>query len=423
MRGQHRLLLAVTILALASVARAEDPALAVLGVEAVDVPHDLAQGLTDALRQRAAATQGLRILPAKDLVEMKMVFSCDELAPACMAQAGKSLGADKLLYGTLTKQKKGAHIAVSLRLLDVKTGNIERQVNDTAQKRELGRDSAAAAARWFSQLILIETKPILNIMTSQAGADVEVDGAAHGKTPVTIRDLSVGKHNLVISQPGRVTDRRTIELTPGGRFDLSLTLEEEKKPPVVTVVTPPVVTPPAKPPETGVVVLPPEPIKPLPPRPGHPGRTAKYVALGAGIGAVVAASVAIYTWRTYVGYEDSVRNNLTTVGNQTAMTAPLTLDQQQFFKNPNCNIDGRNLASGTALDKAKADCNSGQSYANATTALWVVAGGLAAAGVVAVIIGDRQAKAAERKPSIQQSLRILPAVGPNGGALQASFEF
>ena len=77
--------------------------MAVLGLESIDVPEPLAQQLTDALRQRAAATAGVRLVQGKDLIEIKMVFGCDGELPACMAQAGKALGADKLLYGTVKK--------------------------------------------------------------------------------------------------------------------------------------------------------------------------------------------------------------------------------------------------------------------------------------------------------------------------------
>ncbi len=78
-----------------------DPGVAVLGIEPVDVPEALTQAVTDALRQRAAATSGIHIVAGKDLVELKMIFGCDTEQTACMAQAGRSLGADKLLYGTL----------------------------------------------------------------------------------------------------------------------------------------------------------------------------------------------------------------------------------------------------------------------------------------------------------------------------------
>src|SRR5678815_1395208 len=78
-------------LVLAAAAAHADPNVAVLGIEPVDVPEQLTQALTDALRQRAAATPGIRVVQGKDLVEMKMIFGCDGEQASCMAQAGRSL--------------------------------------------------------------------------------------------------------------------------------------------------------------------------------------------------------------------------------------------------------------------------------------------------------------------------------------------
>src|SRR5437763_15661777 len=89
---------ALIALLVASSAQAADVSVAVLGLEPVDVPEPLAQQITDALRQRAASTAGLRMVQGKDLLEIKMVFGCPEELPACMAQAGKALGADQLRY-------------------------------------------------------------------------------------------------------------------------------------------------------------------------------------------------------------------------------------------------------------------------------------------------------------------------------------
>src|SRR3954471_12899323 len=132
----------------AGTAAADPTTVAVLGVEPMDVPEALAQQLTDALRpraggtaglpQRAAGTAGVRAVQGKDLIEIKMVFGCDQEQPACMAQAGKTLGAEKLLYGAIKKAGKGSReLAVTLKLLDVRSGTVEKTVTDNATKREL----------------------------------------------------------------------------------------------------------------------------------------------------------------------------------------------------------------------------------------------------------------------------------------------
>ena len=66
----------------------------------------VAAEITDALRQRVAATKGYQLLQGKDLVEVKLVFACPDAAPACMSQAGKSLGADKVIFGNVKKRRQ-----------------------------------------------------------------------------------------------------------------------------------------------------------------------------------------------------------------------------------------------------------------------------------------------------------------------------
>src|SRR5437763_4980728 len=207
MRRYCTLFIGLCALGVASgVHAAPDVSVAVLGIEPVDVPESLAQQLTDALRQKAASTGGVRMVQGKDLIEMKMVFGCDGELPACMAQAGKTLGADKLLYGTLKKGTSKTTVTVALKLLDDKTAVVEKFVNDTVQKRELaGNNVIGVAARWFGQLLEVEAKPTLTVTSDPAGANVSVDGNSYGRTPLTLRDLAPGTHQVTVSMSGRQT--------------------------------------------------------------------------------------------------------------------------------------------------------------------------------------------------------------------------
>src|SRR6185312_4635974 len=184
-------------------------------------------------------------------------------------------------------------VTVALKLLDVKTAVVEKFVNDTVQKRELaGSNVNAAAARWFGQLVEIESKPTLTVTSDPSGASVTVDGQPYGRTPVTLRDLSPGPHAVTVSMPGRQTFTRNVELRAGGSHDVVATLEPEQAP--VVARKEPLKPPPPEPPP----LVSPTP-SPQPLRAEHPGRTAKIVA-GVLVGAaVVTAAVAIYTWRTY----------------------------------------------------------------------------------------------------------------------------
>jgi hypothetical protein len=413
----RRYLLTIIAIALAGFsarsATAAEVNVAVLGIEPIDVPEPLAQQLTDALRQRAMATAGVHMIQGKDLIEVKMVFGCDGEAPSCMAQAGKSLGTDKLIYGTLKKGGTKVNVIVTLKVLDVKTATVERFVNDTVPKRELaGNNVNASAARWFGQLLEIEARPTLTVISDPSGASVTVDGTAYGKTPVTLRDLSAGVHSIVMSMPGRQTTSRNVELRTGGTHDLSVTLEPEAPPPVAQKeAPPPAVAPP--------LVVAPTPItnKPV----GHPGRAATIagaVALG---GALVAGGVLIYTYKSYSDLQTTARADL--------MDLRPTTSDTSFFSNPTCDPPA-NVVGATpgALNKYKSDCNSGNNFAAASTGLWVATGVLAAGGIAAIIVGQVQASKARKERAggvslLRQSLRVAPLFATTGGGISAAFEF
>jgi hypothetical protein len=419
MSGYRRLLAlfaGVVVAGAAAPARAEVTSVAVLGIEPIDVPEALAQQLTDALRQRASSTNGVRMVQGKDLIEIKMIFSCDGETPACLANAGKSLGADKLLYGTIKKGpgKGTQQVIVALKLLDVKSAAVEKFVNETIVKRELAAGSVNASAdKWFGALVEVDAKPTLLVDSEPQGGVVSVDGQAVGRTPQTLRELSAGTHTISVSMNGRVTTNNTVELRPGTRHNLVVKLDEVPS-------APPPYTPPPEP------VVAPSPMQPSAQQPqpsaqrGHPGRPAKAVALAAVGAAVVAGAVAIYTWRTYTSLEDTARADLM----MSKPASPSDADTA-FFKSPGCTPP--NDLTSPNIQTYKSDCKKGETFANATTALWVVTGALAASGVISYVIGDRQAAAAARERStaqvIKQSLRIAPVFSTQGGALTAAFEF
>ena len=333
------------VLASSSAVAAPDVSVAVLGLEPVDVPEPLAQQLTDALRQRASSTGGVRMVQGKDLIEVKMVFNCDGELPACMAQAGKTLGADKLLYGTVKKGSSKNTVTVALKLLDVKTAVIEKFVNDTVSKRELaGNNVNGVAARWFGQLLEVEAKPTLTVTSDPTGASVTVDGTSYGRTPLTLRDLTPGPHQVTVSMAGKQTFSRNVELRPGGSHDVVATLEAET-PAIVNKL-------PTRPPEPTPLITPPS-TTPPPLRNEHPGRTAKIVAGVLVGGALVTAAVAIYTWRHYSDLEGQAHADL-----EALKPMPVPAQDQAFFMNPSCNVPA-DLAGSAAAQKFHNDCSSG----------------------------------------------------------------
>jgi hypothetical protein len=308
--------------------------------------------------------------------------------------------------------KNSNNVMVALKLLDVNSGTIEKFVSDTVPKRDLaGGNVNTAAAKWFSALVEVEAKPTLNLTTTPPDAIVTVDGQPAGRTPVTLRDLAPGNHTVVLTLSGRVPVTKTIELHPGGTYEIAQQLELETAPAPVT-------PPPAQPAPEPVVT---PGTQPPPQETTHPGRLAKGLAIGAFAAAVVTSAVAIYTWRTYRGLEDTSHNDLK------ALSGMANSSNSGFFQNPGCSPPSS--LSGSGVQTYKNHCSSGQNYADATTALWVTSGVLAAAGIVGIVVGEHQANKARREQPktagrlIQQSLRLAPVFSTQAGGLQASFEF
>lgn len=207
-------------------AAAEAIPTAVLGFEPLEgVPDTLAADVTDALRQRVAATKEYQLLQGKDLVEVKLVFACPDEAPACLSQAGKSLGASKLIFGNV--KKAGGDYQVTVKLLDVNRAVVESFTTDTVS----GGKANATALRQLAPIWLAKLSGkgsgTISVRANFAGAAVSLDGTKVGVTgtaPVVISDVSPGKHEVAVEKSGYTTTKQEFTLAAGQSLPLTLDL-------------------------------------------------------------------------------------------------------------------------------------------------------------------------------------------------------
>jgi len=231
--------LGLSALALAAMApgraRADvDPVqVAVLGLETLDAPPALADQITDELRQRISASRDMKLVsgPTKDLVEIKLVFSCADEAPSCMAQAAKSLGADKLIFGSI--KRTGGDFAVWIKQLDARKEAVESWVTDTLKKQADAAVVKVAAARWFAKLTGHAASAgsgagAVQVTANLFGATVILDGVPAGVTgeqPLTIPEVAAGKHEVSIEKAGHATARQQLVVVAGQTASVNLTLQ------------------------------------------------------------------------------------------------------------------------------------------------------------------------------------------------------
>ena len=229
--GLPFLVLAVGLTAAALPSRAHaadagDAATAVLGIEPLEgAPDSVAAEITDALRQRVAATKGYQLLQGKDLVEVKLVFACPDAAPACMSQAGKSLGADKLIFGNV--KRAGNDYQVTLKLLDVSRAVVESFTAETVPRKHADASGLRSMAPGWLAKLSGKGGGSIQVRANFPGAAVSLDGTQVGTTggsPVVIPDVAPGRHEVTVEKSGYTTTKQEFTLAAGQSLPLSLTL-------------------------------------------------------------------------------------------------------------------------------------------------------------------------------------------------------
>lgn len=209
----------LTLLFTGRAVAAGDTAVAVLGVEASEgAPDSVAGALTDALRQRVSSTRGFRLVPGRDLMEVKLVFSCPDEAPSCMAQAAKSLGAQKLLFGTVKKAGIDGYL-VTLKLLDSGRSAVDAWVSEQITRAQAtGPAIRGPVQKWFATLTGQGTTGTIRVASDVPGASILLDGVPVGAVssePIALTSVPTGRHEVTVSKAGYDPVRREVDVRAG----------------------------------------------------------------------------------------------------------------------------------------------------------------------------------------------------------------
>jgi hypothetical protein len=390
----YRTLACCLLLALPTAVRAES--VAILGLESIRAPARDVALLTEALQKRLDAS-GRVVVPGKDYVEMRLVHGCKDASDgACLARAGRSLVADKLVYGAVRGDQGDDKLHLSLRLLNVGNETIERYLADVAlTPADLGFDTVdETARRILVELFGGDKLPILKVTSDPSGAEVTVDDQPQGTTPVTIDTLSAGAHTVTVQRPGLLPSTKLVKLRLDQTEQVKLKLVDERLPRKLN--------------------------------------TAGAVLAAAG-GALGVAAILIWQLRI-VPLGDRAHDALVTIDSENPQ---YTRSYPNFFRDP----DGSSSPCRLPSDPSSTDpnrnppasgqnyenlCREGTRYSNLNIGLWVGTGVLAAAGITSLIIGSRFHPVAKKRAEggFTPRLRALaPSVGLKSGGVSATFEF
>ena len=200
-------------------ASAGDVTLSVLGLEpAAGAPEAIASSVTEALRQRVTSSTGYRLVPGKDLVEVKLVFSCPDEAPPCMTQAAQSIGSAKIIFGTVQPIGTDAFI-VTLKLLDAERGVVESWISEQITKVQASPVGLRAPVqKWFATLTGQAQPGTIKVTGGVIGAGVWLDGAQAGllgSDGLTLAGIASGPHQITVSKTGYEKWEHNVTLASG----------------------------------------------------------------------------------------------------------------------------------------------------------------------------------------------------------------
>ena len=221
------------------------PAKAVIAVgefEANGVSKSDAGILTDRLRAELINTGVFRVMERSQmeaiLKEQSFQQSGACTSSECQVQVGQLLGVDRMVAGIIGLLG-GDVFTVSTRMLDVQTGEVLFTVSQDYQgpisgmlskvipevARKLGNQAAVVRSR---EVLGLPTQTRLGDMvieTSPPGASVLVDGKLqHGVTPLTIRGVVVGVHNINVRLNDQVGSS-AVTLAPDDLLKVTIPLQ------------------------------------------------------------------------------------------------------------------------------------------------------------------------------------------------------
>jgi len=386
---------------------ADEVTVSVLGLEpAAGAPEAVATAVTEAIRQRVSATSGYRLVPGRDLVEVKLVFSCPDEAPPCMTQAAQSIGAAKLVFGTLQPVGTDAYL-VTLKLLDAGRGVVEGWSSEQLTKAQTSPGALRGPAqKWFAALTGQAAPGAVKISGGVIGASVWIDGAQAGllgADGLLISGLPPGHHEVVVSKAGYEKFERKVTVSAGATEKVAVELKAIERPGEA-----PVEPPPPAPGETPARIAATE-SAPAVASPSQGDRIAAWALLGVGLVGVGVGG--------YLSYQVTVVNSNLDPWRRYQCTSDGTLACASDGKTPKGVLEPDRQA---WVNKEK---SRGDSFATWQWVGYGVGGAFLAASVVFFYRGYIAAPSgstASRKPS---DLVVMPSFGPGSAGAVAYLRF
>ncbi len=206
---------------------------AVLDLEAGPGAGPTAVRVSKAMRRQVANTSGLAIAAGKTLAEIKLIFGCTERPRRayhrCLAKAGTSMKAHKIIVGKVRKSGSGYKVVVTL--VDVarplRPQTVSARISRAGAK---GAKLRGYARAWISRLFGKTSTGVLSVTCSTDDVKVMVGGNVLGtcSTSATKITLNPGTHKVTFTKDGFQTASHVVSISLGQTSQLTVSLVKKR---------------------------------------------------------------------------------------------------------------------------------------------------------------------------------------------------
>lgn len=178
------------------------------------VPASWADNLQDAARAAAEEARNVRWTapPQVSLEDAQLALGCPSWGPQCVGQIAVMMKADVALLVEIQERSEGAWLTARL----ISADGTEVRGKWRYELADRGAQGLKVARVVVRSTILGKEPTVLRVETDVPGAEVRLDGAAVGKTPLTLADeVAPGPHELQLLLEGRAPLTRQVDVRPG----------------------------------------------------------------------------------------------------------------------------------------------------------------------------------------------------------------
>jgi hypothetical protein len=248
-RALSSLCVLLTLVLAGSTAFAKDK-IAILGLEVVNNGIDadsakVASDLTVGLRLRPKTNQGpFTLAPGseKELIDEKLMNTCDSEKEDCMTPIGKNLGAGYLLFGKIEKKSLGAQVGyqISLKLLKIPASGAGQIVNRWTEFIPLAEAQGTKLQEWarkgYKRITNDSSDGRLVVKANVERGTILLDGKESGNIVDKrgeVPNLTDGRYTLAVEAQGykRWEADEQVTIRGGETTNAEANLVEMKTPP------------------------------------------------------------------------------------------------------------------------------------------------------------------------------------------------